>query len=108
YPASAGDADTVMMAALEAGADDVESDDDGHWIYCADTALSEVSDALEAALGESTEAKLIWKPQSRTDVDLETATKLMKLIDLLEDDDDVQNVTGNFEIPEDVAAQMEG
>ncbi|MGB8813344.1 MAG: YebC/PmpR family DNA-binding transcriptional regulator [Paracoccaceae bacterium] len=108
YPLSAGDADTVMMAALEAGADDVESDEDGHWIYCADTDLSEVSDALEKALGESTEAKLIWKPQSRTDVDLETATKLMKLIDLLEEDDDVQTVTGNFEIPDDVAAQLEG
>lgn len=106
YPLSAGDADTVLMAALEAGADDVESDEDGHWIYCADTALNEVSEALEAALGESTEAKLIWKPQNRTDVDLETATKLMKLIDALEEDDDVQTVTGNFDIPEDVAAGL--
>ncbi len=106
YPPSAGDADTVMMAALEAGADDVETDDDGHWIYCADTALNEVSLALEAALGESTEAKLIWKPQNRTEVDLETAHKLMKLIDMLEEDDDVQNVTHNFDIPEDVAAQL--
>jgi transcriptional/translational regulatory protein YebC/TACO1 len=61
----AGDADTVMMAALEAGADDVESDEDGHWIYCQVENLSEVSDALEKALGESTEAKLIWKPQTR-------------------------------------------
>lgn len=106
YPPSAGDADTVMMAALEAGADDVESDDEGHWIYCADIALNEVSLALEAALGESTEAKLIWKPQNRTEVDLETAHKLMKLIDMLEEDDDVQNVTHNFDIPEDVAAQL--
>src|SRR5690606_20741907 len=54
YPAAAGDADTVMMAALEAGADDVESDADGHWIYCAMESLSEVSEALEGALGEST------------------------------------------------------
>ena len=52
YPLSAGDADTVMLAALEAGADDVQSDDEGHWIYCADTALNEVSSALEASLGE--------------------------------------------------------
>lgn len=107
YPPEAGDADTVMMAALEAGADDVESDDDGHWIYCSDTALNEVSDALEKALGESTESKLIWKPQTRTDVDLSTATTLMKLIDALEEDDDVQTVTANFDIPEDVAAQMD-
>lgn len=108
YPAKAGDGDTVMMAALEAGAEDVESDEEGHWIYCADTDLSAVSDALEAALGESTEAKLIWRPQTRTDVDYETAVKLMKLIDALEEDDDVQNVTGNFDIPEDVAARLDG
>ena len=107
YPASVGDADTVMMAAIEAGAEDVESDEDGHWIYTADTDLAEVSTALEAALGESETAKLIWKPQAPTEIDLETATKLMKLIDALEDDDDVQNVTGNFDIPEDVAAQLE-
>ena len=106
YLPGAGDADTVMMAALEAGADDVESDEEGHWIYCAADMLSEVSDALEKALGESDEAKLIWKPQTRTDVDLETAQKLMKLIDTLEEDDDVQNVTANFDIPEDVAAQL--
>ena len=107
YPASAGDADTVMMAAIEAGAEDVESDEDGHWIYTADTDLAEVSSALEASLGESEHAKLIWKPQAPTEIDLETATKLMKLLDALEEDDDVQNVTGNFDIPEDVAAQLE-
>lgn len=106
YPASAGDADAVMMAAIEAGADDVESDDEGHWIYCADTALNEVSEALEKVLGESTESKLVWKPQNRTDVDLDTAQKLMKLIDALEEDDDVQTVTANFDVPEDVAAQL--
>ena len=106
YPAGAGDADTVMMAAIEAGADDVESDEDGHWVYCAADMLSDVSEAMEKQLGESDEAKLIWKPQNRTDVDLETAQKLMKLIDTLEEDDDVQTVTANFDIPEDVAAQL--
>ncbi|MBN2741348.1 MAG: YebC/PmpR family DNA-binding transcriptional regulator [Rhodobacteraceae bacterium] len=106
YSAEAGDADTVMMAAIEAGAEDVESDDEGHWIYCPMESLSEVSDALETELGEATEAKLIWKPQNRTEVDLETAQKLMKLIDTLEDDDDVQSVTANFDVPEDVAAQL--
>ncbi len=106
YPVSAGSADDVMMAALEAGADDVESDDEGHWIYCKVEDLSSVSDALEKALGESTEAKLIWKPQTLTEVDLETAQKLMRLIDLLEEDDDVQTVTHNFDVPEDVAAQL--
>ncbi|MTH78648.1 YebC/PmpR family DNA-binding transcriptional regulator [Paracoccus aestuariivivens] len=106
YPATAGDADTVMMAALEAGAEDVESDEDGHWIYTSDTDLAEVSNALEAALGESEHSKLIWKPQAPTEIDLETAQKLMKLLDALEEDDDVQNVTGNFDIPEEVAAQL--
>ena len=94
------------MAALDVGADDVESDEDGHWIYCKFEDLSEVSDKLEAILGESTESKLIWKPQSRTEVDLETAQKLMRLVDMLEDDDDVQAVTHNFDVPEDVAAQL--
>jgi YebC/PmpR family DNA-binding regulatory protein len=106
YTVGAGDADTVMMAALDAGADDVESDEEGHWIYCADTALSEVSEALEKALGESAESKLIWRPQTRTDVDLDTAVKLVKLIDVLEEDDDVQTVTANFDVPEEVAAQL--
>jgi len=106
YPVSAGDVDTVMMAALDAGADDVESDEDGHYIYCAVESLSDVSEALEKTLGESAEAKLIWKPQVTTEVDLETAQKLMKLIDTLEEDDDVQTVTHNFDVPEDVAAQL--
>ncbi|MFV0490219.1 MAG: YebC/PmpR family DNA-binding transcriptional regulator [Pseudorhodobacter sp.] len=107
YPAEAGDADTVMMAALEAGAEDVESDEEGHWIYSRAEELSEVSDALEKALGESTESKLIWRPQSRTEVDLETAQKLMRLVDMLEEDDDVQTVTHNFDIPEEIAEQLD-
>ena len=106
YLAGAGSADDVMMAATEAGADDVESDDEGHWVYCKVEDLSVVSDALEKALGESTESKLVWRPQSRTEVDLDTAQKLMKLIDLLEDDEDVQEVTHNFDVPEEVAAQL--
>ena len=107
YKASVGDADTVMMAAIEAGADDVESDEEGHWIYCSDTDLNEVAAALEAVLGESETTKLIWKPQAPTEIaDLDTAQKLMKLIETLEDDDDVQNVTGNFDLSEEVAAQL--
>ncbi len=106
YTASVGDADTVMMAAIEAGAEDVESDEDGHWIYCADTDLNEVATSLEAQLGESETTKLIWKPQTTTEVDLETAQKVMKLIEALEDDDDVQNVTANIDVPEEVAAQL--
>ncbi|AGT07977.1 YebC/PmpR family DNA-binding transcriptional regulator [Paracoccus aminophilus] len=107
YKAAIGDADTVMMAALEAGADDVESDDEGHWIYTSDQSLIDVAGALESSLGESEHAKLIWKPQAPTEItDLEMAQKLMKLIDTLEDDDDVQNVTANFDLSESVAAQL--
>ncbi|MDV7270275.1 YebC/PmpR family DNA-binding transcriptional regulator [Thioclava sp. A2] len=106
YPAEVGDEDTIMMAALEAGAEDVESDEEGHFIYCAMEGLAEVSDTLEKELGESTESKLVWRPQSRTEVDLETAQKLMKLIDMLEEDDDVQTVTHNFDVPDDIAAQL--
>ena len=108
YRPAAGDADTVMMTALDAGATDVQSDDEGHWIYCADSDLNEVATALEASLGESETAKLIWKPQSLTALDLEGATKLLKLIDTLEEDDDVQNVIGNFEIPDAVMDLIEG
>ena len=106
YYVSVGDEDTVMMAALEAGAEDVESSEDGHAIFCADTDLNEVSSALEAQLGEPESAKLIWLPQTTTELDLEGMEKLMKLIDTLEDDDDVQRVTANFEVSDEVMAVM--
>ena len=106
YPAEVGDADTVMLAAIEAGAEDVESSDDGHIIWCADTDLNEVSNALEADLGESEETKLVWKPTTTTELDLEGMQKLMRLIDALEDDDDVQRVTTNFEASDEVMAQL--
>ncbi len=102
YPADVGDEDTVMMAAIEAGAEDVESSEDGHVVYCADTDLNEVSTALEATLGESESTKLIWKPSTTTELDLEGAQKLMRLIETLEDDDDIQRVTANFEISDEV------
>ena len=106
YPLEVGDEDTVMMAALEARAEDVETTEDGHAIFCADTDLNEVSNALEALLGESESAKLIWKPQTTTELDLEGMEKLMKLIDTLEDDDDVQRVTANFEVSDEVMAAL--
>jgi YebC/PmpR family DNA-binding regulatory protein len=106
YGADAGDADTVMEAAIEAGAEDCESDEGGHRIVCADTDLNEVSTALEAALGESESTKLIWQPNITTELDLENMQKLMKLVDALEDDDDVQRVTTNFEASDEVMAQL--
>ncbi len=108
YPASAGDADTVMMAAIEAGADDVQSDDEAHVIYCADTDLNDVATALEADLGESQTTKLIWKPNMTTEVDAEGFAKLMKLLDTLEEDDDVQRVTTNMDASDEVMDSFEG
>ncbi|WP_299656723.1 YebC/PmpR family DNA-binding transcriptional regulator [uncultured Tateyamaria sp.] len=108
YPVEAGDADTVMMAAIEAGAEDVESTEEGHVIWCADTDLNEVSTALEGDLGESESTKLVWRPTTTTEMDLEGMQKLMKLIDALEDDDDVQNVTTNFEASDAVMEQLDG
>lgn len=107
YPATVGDADTVMMAAIEAGAEDVESADESHVIWCADTDLNDVSTALEATLGESESTKLVWKPTVTTDMDLENMEKLMKLLDALEDDDDVQRVTANFEASDEVMGQLQ-
>ncbi|MEX0316804.1 MAG: YebC/PmpR family DNA-binding transcriptional regulator [Ruegeria sp.] len=106
YPVDAGDADTIFEAAIEAGAEDVESSEDGHIIWCADTDLNEVSNALEAALGESESTKLVWKPTTTTELGLEDMQRLMKLVDALEDDDDVQRVTTNFEATDEVMAQL--
>ncbi|MDG1424942.1 MAG: YebC/PmpR family DNA-binding transcriptional regulator [Paracoccaceae bacterium] len=106
YGVDAGDGDTVMMAAIEAGAEDVESSEDGHIIWCLDTDLNEVSSVLEAELGESLSTKLIWKPTTTTELDLEGMQKLMKLVDALEDDDDVQRVTANFEASDEIMDQL--
>jgi YebC/PmpR family DNA-binding regulatory protein len=102
YDPSVGDADDVLMAAIEAGAEDVESSEDGHLIYCADIDLHEVSNALETDLGESQSTKLIWKPTTTTELDVDGLRSLMKLVDALEDDDDVQRVTTNFEANDEV------
>jgi len=106
FPVSVGDEETVLEAAMEAGAEDVESSGDGHVIYCADTDLNDVSTALERTLGEADSTKLIWKPSTTTELDLEGAQKLMRLIEILEDDDDVQRVTANFEISDDVMDKL--
>ena len=98
YPASAGSADKVMEAAIEAGADDVESDEEGHWIYTSFEAMNDAAAALEKVLGEPESVKAIWKPQNNVPVDPERGATLMKLIGILEDDDDVQNVYANFDM----------
>ena len=106
FPSEVGDDDTVMMAAIDSGAEDVESSKDGHIIWCIDTNLSEVAAALESDLGESQSTKLIWQPNTTTELDLDGMQKLMKLVDALEDDDDVQRVTTNFEVNDEVMSQI--
>ena len=98
YGAASGDADKVLEAAIEAGADDVESDDEGHEIWTSVDSLHEVAKGLEGALGEAEAVKLAWKPQTPVDVSGDDVATLMKLIDTLEEDDDVQTVWGNYEI----------
>ncbi|MFL5009433.1 YebC/PmpR family DNA-binding transcriptional regulator [Rhizobium sp.] len=106
YKLSVGDGDKVMEAAIEAGADDVETDEDGHYITCAFEALGEVAKALESSLGEAETVKAVWRAQNNVPVDEEKAQSLLKLIDSLEDDDDVQNVYSNFEVSEEVLAKL--
>jgi len=106
YPASAGDADAVFEAALEAGADDVSSNEDEHEIWTAMDALHEVAKALEATLGEADGAKLAWKPQTTVEVDESNAGTLMKLVATLEDEDDVQTVWGNYEVSDEVMEKL--
>ena len=106
YPASVGDGDMVFEAALEAGAEDVSSTDDEHEIWTAMDSLHEVAKALEATLGEAESAKLAWKPQLLVEVDEANATTLLKMIDILEEDDDVQTVWGNYDVSDEVMAKL--
>ncbi|MDB5669996.1 MAG: YebC/PmpR family DNA-binding transcriptional regulator [Alphaproteobacteria bacterium] len=106
YPAKAGSADQVLEAAIDAGAEDVESDEDGHQIWTAQEDLHEVARALEKALGEAESVKLAWRPDTPVEVGEEDAGQLIKLIDLLEEDDDVQTVWGNYEVSEEVMEKL--
>ncbi|MBW4332186.1 YebC/PmpR family DNA-binding transcriptional regulator [Stakelama sp. CBK3Z-3] len=106
YPASAGDEEKVLEAALEAGADDIQSSEDGHEIWTEADALHEVSSALEKSLGEAESAKLAWRPQVTVAVEEGDAQTLFKLIDALDDDDDVQTVWGNYEVSDEVMEKL--
>ncbi|MEI7572748.1 MAG: YebC/PmpR family DNA-binding transcriptional regulator [Phenylobacterium sp.] len=98
YPASARGEEAMMEAAIETGADDVESDEDEHVVFAAFEALNEVAAALEATLGPAKSTGLAWRPKSLTPVEGDAVGTLLKLIDGLEDDDDVQTVWGNYDI----------
>jgi transcriptional/translational regulatory protein YebC/TACO1 len=106
FDAAVTDPDAMLEAAIEAGAEDVESDETGHVVYCEQTALGEVTKALEARFGEPRKSTLVWKPQNAVAVDDEAGEKLIRLVETLEDHDDVQNVYGNFELSDGLMAKM--
>ena len=106
FPAKAAGADAMLDAAIEAGADDVESGEDGHRVTCEAGLLIEVTRALEASFGEPKASKLVWRPQTTTPVDDEAGEKLFRLVELLEDHDDVQSVTANFEVSDALMARL--
>jgi YebC/PmpR family DNA-binding regulatory protein len=106
YPASAGSEEEVLEAAIEAGAEDVVSDESGHVVICAFESVGEVSALLQERLGEATSVRLVWRPNIMTPVDEDTARTIMKLLSLLDDDDDVQNVSANFEVSDEVLQKL--
>ncbi len=108
YPADAGSEDKVLEAALEAGAEDIASSEDGHEIWTAADDLHQVAADLEKALGEAETVKLAWKPNLTVDLAEKDAGVLLKLIDALDDDDDVQTVWGNYDISDEVMDRIEG
>ena len=96
----------MLEAAIEAGADDVESDEEGHEIWTSIDSLHPVARELEKTLGEAEAVKLAWKPSLTTEVDEDAAGTLLRLIDTLDDDDDVQAVWGNYEISDAVMEKL--
>ncbi len=106
YPAAVAGAEAMFEGALEAGAEDVESDDENHTITCQPDDFAAVRDALEERFGEPEEARLAWKPQNSISVDEGTAQTLLKLIDALEDNDDVQRVAANFEVDDEIMERL--
>ncbi|WP_332065751.1 YebC/PmpR family DNA-binding transcriptional regulator [Bartonella sp. CB189] len=106
YKLDAGTNDSIMNAAIEASAEDVLSEEDGHHIICAFENIGEVSKTLEEKLGEAESIKTIWKANTLTAVDEEKAVSILRLISTLEEDDDVQNVYANFDVSDEVLAKL--
>jgi len=108
FPANAASAEAMLEAAIEAGAEDVQSSEDGHEVIAALDTLREVAQELEAKFGEPRKASLIWKPQNTISVDDDAGEKILRLVSMLEDNDDVQNVYANFEISDALVSRFAG
>jgi YebC/PmpR family DNA-binding regulatory protein len=106
YSAATASADDMFEAAIEAGANDIESDSEQHVVICAPEDFNAVRDALEKRFGPASSARLNWRPKTTAPLDEEMATSLFKLLETLEDSDDVQNVYANFDVDEDVMARL--
>jgi transcriptional/translational regulatory protein YebC/TACO1 len=106
YDAKAASPDAMLDAAIEAGAEDVTSNEDGHQIFTRPETLGDVAKALEGKFGEPRRAALLWKPQNTVALDDEAGEKVLKLIESLDDSDDVQNVYANFEVSDALVAKM--
>jgi YebC/PmpR family DNA-binding regulatory protein len=106
YAAATATADAMFEAAIEAGADNLDSDAEQHVVTCAPEDFNAVRDALEGRFGAAGSARLVWRPKSASAIDEETAATLFKLLETLEDSDDVQNVYANFDVAEDVLARL--
>ncbi|MCP5368021.1 MAG: YebC/PmpR family DNA-binding transcriptional regulator [Hyphomicrobiales bacterium] len=106
YPAEAADAEDMFEAALEAGAQDVDSEGDTHEITCDPDDFNTVRDTLVDRFGEPEDANLIWKPQNTIEIDEDAAQTLFKLLDVLEDSDDVQRVAANFDVSDEIMERL--
>ena len=107
-PADAMEVGPAIEAAIEAGADDCQSGDQAHDVYCASDGLNEVREALEKRFGPPSVAKLVWRPQSTVPVEGDAAQSLVKLLEALDDHDDIQNVYANFEMSDETLAKLAG
>ena len=106
FDASKATPDEMLEAAIEAGADDVESSEEGLWVYCHPDELHQVAKVLEARFGEPRAAQITWRAKTDVPIDEETGQKLLRMIDALEESDDVQQVYANFEIADDVLERL--
>jgi transcriptional/translational regulatory protein YebC/TACO1 len=106
YKTGVASADQMLEAAIEAGADDVLSDEDGHVVYCAADSLGDVAAKLSQTLGEPDSSKVVWRPNLTTPLEEERAEALVKLMASLDEEDDIQNVYSNFEISNEVLSKL--
>jgi YebC/PmpR family DNA-binding regulatory protein len=107
YPAATASGDEMLEAAIEAGAGELETDPEQHVVSCPPDALNAVRDALEVRLGPAASSRLVWRPKTKTQLGEDTAPALFKLLEALEDSDDVQSVHANFEVADDVLARFD-